>query len=188
MKRIIAITGGIGSGKSVVCHALRCLGYPVYDCDSRARELMNTDPEIPRRISEEISTEAINSDGTINRPKLSSIVFSNSEKLGLLNAIVHGTVRTDFINWSQSQSAQTLFVETAILYESGFNAHVNEVWEVTAPDRLRISRVKRRSGLTYDEIRQRINAQNKVRHPNHRLIVNNGTTPLLSQIFRLLEV
>lgn len=188
MKRIIAITGGIGSGKSVVCHALRCLGYPVYDCDSRARKLMDDDPDIRRRIAAEISVETISADGNIERAKLSAIVFSDSEKLKQLNAIVHGAVRNDFTAWSHSQSDETQFVETAILYESGFDALVNEVWEVTAPDQLRVSRVMRRSGLTEDEIKRRIDAQSKTCRPEHHIIVNDDFTPILPRIFRLLEV
>ncbi len=116
MKRIIAITGGIGSGKSVVSHTLRCLGYPVYDCDSEARILMDNDSDIRQRISAEISAEAINADGTINRQKLSAIIFSDTGKLRQLNSIVHGAVRNLFVQWSLSSNEQTLFVETAILY------------------------------------------------------------------------
>lgn len=188
MKRKIAITGGIGSGKSVVCHALRCLSYPVYDCDSRARELMDNSSYIRGRISSEISAEAINADGSINRPKLSAVVFSDAQKLQQLNALVHGAVRADFATWCASQTSQTIFVETAILYESGFDALVNEVWEITAPDRLRICRVERRSGLTAEEIQRRIDSQCSVCHNEHRIIVNDDTTPLLPQIFTLLKV
>lgn len=187
MKRRIAITGGIGSGKSVVCHALRCLGYPVYDCDSRARELMENSCHIRGRISTEISADAINADGSINRPKLSAAVFSDSQKLQQLNDLVHGAIRVDFATWCASQASQTLFVETAILYESGFDTLVNEVWEVTAPEPLRISRVRCRSGLSDDEIRQRMDSQNPEYHPNHNIIINDDTTPLLPQVFRLLK-
>lgn len=187
MKRKIAITGGIGSGKSVVCHALRNLGYPVYDCDSRARLLMDSSTEIRRQIATEISAEALDADGKINRPRLSSIVFADPDKLRRLNAIVHGAVRADFTAWADSEKADMIFVETAILYESGFDSITDDIWEVTAPDAIKIARVQRRSKLSVDEIKQRMAAQSSKIMPHHKVIINDDITPLLPQIFKLLQ-
>lgn len=187
MKRKIAITGGIGSGKSVVCHALRNLGYPVYDCDCRARRIMESSPEIRRQVASEISEEALDADGKINRPRLSSIVFTNPDKLRRLNAIVHGAVRADFTAWADSEKADMIFVETAILYESGFDSITDDIWEVSAPVALRVSRVQRRSQLSVDEIMQRMDAQCSKVRPHHKVIINDNMTPLLPQIFKLLQ-
>lgn len=187
MKRITAITGGIGAGKSVVCHVVSAMGYPVYDCDSRARMLMDADCDMKRRISAEITPEAIDSDGKVNRACLAHCVFSNQSKLRRLNDIVHGAVRGDFARWADSQSSDRVFVETAILYESGFDSLVGEVWEVTAPLEERISRVQRRSGFSREEVESRIAAQTgEEAHPSHLLIENDGVTPLLPQIMKLL--
>lgn len=187
MRHIIAITGGIGAGKSVVSHMLRTLGYSVYDCDSEARTLMDEDPEIRRRIAAEVTADAINCDGTINRQRLSACVFADKKKLQALNSIVHGSVRHHFSQWAEAQKARLIFVETAILYESEFDRLVDEVWEVTAPADIRIERVMRRSGLTRSEVRQRIEAQSNAPGASHIMILNDGQHPLIPQIMQLLD-
>lgn len=184
---IIAITGGIGAGKSVVSRILSALGYPVYDCDSEAKLLMDSDLQIHKAIKKHISPKAINCDDTINRRHLSEIVFTNPDKLKILNSLVHKSVRNHFINWAKRQSAQLLFVETAILYESRFDELVDEVWEVTAPDELRIQRVIKRNGLSRGEVEKRISAQNSEVKPHHQLIVNDGVTPLIPQVLQMLK-
>lgn len=185
MKRIVAITGGIGSGKSVICHILRALGYSVYDCDSQAKLLMDSDTAMQQRIASDVCAEAITPEG-INRKALSECVFSNPVKLRTLNEIVHGAVRTHFKSWATSTAAPTLFVETAILYESGFDALVNEIWEVTAPTHIRVARVVRRNALPADDVAKRIAAQSCATHPGHHIIINDDATPVLPQILSLL--
>lgn len=186
MKRIVAVTGGIGSGKSVVCRILKSMGYPVYDCDTEAKLLMDSDAEMQQRIAAEITPEAIAKDGRIDRKAIARCVFSNPGKLRKLNEIVHGAVRNHFSAWADKHAAPTLFVETAILYESGFDTLVSEVWEVTAPTEVRIARVQQRNGLDRKEIERRIASQNCEQHPTHHIIVNDGTAALLPQIFSLL--
>lgn len=185
MKRIVAVTGGIGSGKSVVCHVLSAMGHPVYDCDTEAKRLMDSDRAMQQRIGAEVCPEAITADG-INRKVLAECVFIDAGKLQKLNEIVHGAVRAHFSAWAEGQTTATLFVETAILYESGFDSLVGEVWEVTAPMETRIERVARRNGLSRNEIEHRMASQNCQMHANHKIIINDGDTPLLPQIFTLL--
>ena len=129
MKTLTAITGGIGSGKSVVSRVLRILGYPVYDCDSAAKSLMDADEEIKRRLIDEIDSLAV-VDGVIDRRRIAEVVFADAEKLAALNAIVHAAVREDIASWVFSQDSDRLFVETAILYESGLNRMVDAEWRV----------------------------------------------------------
>lgn len=186
MKRIVAITGGIGAGKSVVSRALRSMGYPVYDCDSEAKALMDSDAEMRREIGRRISPEALNADGTLNRRKLAEAVFGDSGKLTALNSIVHGAVRAHFLQWVERRTAPTVFVETAILYESGFDSLVGEVWEVTAPKEVRIARVCSRNGLERDAVEKRIASQSSESRPHHKLIVNDGNRPVITQILQLL--
>lgn len=187
---LIAVTGGIGSGKSVVCRVLMALGYPVYDCDSRAKALMDADPEIKRRIGAEICSDAIDANGCIDRKALSAIVFNYADKLSALNSIVHSAVRADLRAWTKSQQTGNLcFVETAILYQSGLDHEVEAVWEVTAPVDLRIARVQNRSGLTAEQVRARIASQSFIPsapHPFTYPIVNDGRSSLLRQIDTLL--
>lgn len=171
----------------MVCHIIRALGYPVYDCDCEARSLIDSDAAMRRRIADEITPDALNADGTLNRAAVAATVFSDSDKLNRLNAIVHGGVRTHFLNWSNSRKDRLLFVETAILYSSGFDGLVTEVWEVEAPRRLRIDRVMTRSGLDRKEIEQRMDAQKSESRNCHRIIINDGERPLIHQIMLLLD-
>lgn len=187
MKRTVAITGGIGAGKSVVCHAVGSLGFPVYDCDSHARAIMEADSDIKKRIADEITPQALNDDNSLNRQAIAACVFSDPLKLKQLNAIVHAAVREHFTAWAGAQKSPLVFVETAILYESGFDRLVNEIWEVTAPTEIRIGQVMRRNGLSREEIERRIASQAPTGNRAHRIIVNDGRTPLIPQILQLLD-
>jgi dephospho-CoA kinase len=202
--RITAITGGIGTGKSVVSEILRTMGYPVYDCDSRAKHLMDSDENIKNEIAAQICRDAIDSEGHIDRRRLSEVVFADAEMLRRLNAIVHGAVRNDFIAWTEATDADMVWVETAILYESGFDRLVNAIWEVTAPEHLRIRRVMRRNALTADQVRARIRAQHRPTEQSQSnshhteqsnvnadykrvsIIVNDEVQPMLPQILSLI--
>lgn len=202
---IILITGGIGSGKSVVSRVLRCMGYEVYDCDSRAKDLMDGSPEIHRRLRHVISPETVNPDGSINRAELSRIVFADPAKLAALNAIVHGAVREDIRLKAEGLRHKAedpitpcalrltpitpiLFVETAIPVSGGMAGMADAVWEVSAPEQLRISRVQQRSGLSPDQIRARIAAQHSEQVPGAHVIVNDNRQALLPQILKQLTL
>lgn len=188
-RRIVAVSGGIGSGKSVVCRILATMGFDVYDCDSRARILMDNSCEIKRSIADRISGTVIVGD-VIDRRLLGSIVFSDPEKLDALNRIVHGEVIRDVKRWIGTRTVA--FVETAILYQSGLDRIVDQVWTVEAPVHERIRRVcKRSGGLSIDEVVARIKAQEsfvpQALHPCVRCITNDGVEPLLPQLLHLLN-
>lgn len=186
-RQVIAITGGIGSGKSVVCRVVSAMGYPVYDCDSRAKQLMDNSPEIKAEIASAISPDAITPEGEIDRQALSHIVFSDPDKLKTLNGITHRHILADITRWCDRQTSDKVFIETAILYQSGLDRMVDSVWEVTAPTDTRVERVARRNGLTHDHIRSRIEAQNfepEAVHPRVTTITNDDIIPLLPQIER----
>lgn len=190
--RTIAVTGGIGSGKSVVCRILSAMGYEVYDCDSEAKAIMDTDAGMKRRIAREIAAGAVGEDGRLDRKAIADVVFADARKLEALNSIVHGAVRDDIsrrARGAECRGAQLFFVETAILYESGLDRMVDEVWEVTAPEEIRIRRAMRRDGSDYDRIKARVEAQEaapKGSHPRVFRIVNDGVEPVVPQISKLL--
>lgn len=186
--RIVAITGGIGSGKSTVSRVLRTLGYAVYDCDSQARQLMDGSLQIKRKLREAFGTDVVRADGTINRPALAKVVFADAGALATLNAIVHPRVRGHFVAWAASHptTGKTLFVETAILEESGLGHIVHEVWRVYAPEALRVDRVVRRSGMTPAEVRARMASQSHYSQPLPDDLINDGHTAILPQIMRRL--
>ena len=187
--RRIGITGGIGSGKSVVSRLLRIMGYSVYDTDSEAKRLMESSLEVAQKLSECFGRD-IYHNGRLNRGLLSSRVFGKSDKIVLLNSIVHPVVRFDFYRWSESLNEEICLVESPILYESRFDELVDEVWTVTAPEELRIGRVRQRSGLTEEEIKKRMAAQlseeEKQRRAAH-IIWNDGNVSVIHRVLSLLK-
>ncbi len=190
--KVIAISGGIGSGKSVVAKILRLLGYDVYDCDREAKRLMDESTEIKESLRKLISENVINNDFTINRKLLAEIVFSSPEKLNVLNTIVHGAVKKDIEQWNEykATNGKPVFVETAILYQSGIDKMVDYVVEVTAPVEIRVERVMHRNGFKREDVVRRIESQTIEEfspHPNTLYIDNSGDQPLLPQISALLS-
>lgn len=183
--RIIAITGGIGSGKSVVSTILRKLGYSVYDCDSRAKRLMAKSDEIKSELREAFGADVVCSDGSINSRQLAQRVFGDKAALQRLNGIVHPRVKADILQWAESGD-NVVFIETAILHESGLDAIIDEEWNVTAPIEVRVKRVMLRNGLTRDEVLARIGSQSC--YTTDAPIVNDGIAPVLPQIMRRLHL
>lgn len=189
--RIIAITGGIGSGKSIICNILHSLGHKIYDCDSNAKRLMDNNHTIKELISNNISPKAIDCNGNINRIILSEIVFNNSLKLKTLNSIVHDAIKTDIQEWIKINKDQNiLIIETAILYQSGLDKIVNEVWEVYTHLETRISRVMFRNNMTREHVISRINSQKYSpvqKHHNTKTIINDDNKAIIPQIISLLN-
>ncbi len=191
----MAVTGGIGSGKSVVCRILRESGFDVYDCDARARIIMDTSPQIKDALCSHISPLAVDADGNIDRKHIAGIVFSDKTKLQALNSIVHQCVRDDLEQWVCGRQDKPVFVETAILYESGLDRLVDEIWNVTCPDmQIRVDRVRLRDAATAEQVMERIAAQqaeeqalaSECRIPVYEL-VNDGACSLLLQVDSLLQ-
>ena len=186
---VIAISGGIGSGKSIVSRILTVMGYPVYDCDSEAKRIMNNSPSIKSFIKRNISDEAILADQSIDRTHLADVVFKNQVKLEMLNSVVHDEVKTDVAQWVKSKPVS--FVETAILYQSGLDKLVNQVWEIVAPDEIRINRVMKRNRFSAEQVKDRIKSQDifviPETHPETLLINNDGLEPVLPVILSLLK-
>ncbi|MBD5253940.1 MAG: dephospho-CoA kinase [Bacteroides sp.] len=185
----IAISGGIGSGKSVVSRMLSVMGYDVYDCDVNARKLMDADSAIKAEIASDISPEVI-IDGNIDRKRLAQIVFNDPLMLTRLNDIVHSAVRHHLTTYRTAHRG-ILFFESAILAESGFHTLADRVWEVIAPLDLRIERVMRRNNLSREEVEARIASQSadsiSTLHPAVDTIVNDDVMPLLTQVSNLLS-
>lgn len=189
--RLIAITGGIGAGKSVVSRILRCMGYNVIDSDSLARELMDNDNSIKEALNSRIAPDVV-VNGIINRQRLASIVFSDTDKLATLNAIVHASVRDTLAKIVQNSSDTVLFVETAILYQSHLNRQVDAEWRVDAPEEIRITRVMQRNAISAEQVKARIEAQrftpdNSEPIPPITTIINDNSTPILPQILKALS-
>lgn len=157
MKKI-AICGGIGSGKSTVCQMFAERGVAIYDSDSRAKALMNESEPLRKALMAEFGTGCYEG-GVLNRPYLAQRVFASPEQLAKLNAIVHPAVKEDFLRWAEEQSGDYVILESAILYESGFDSLVDKVVAVLAPLPLRIERAMQRDGASREQIEARIKAQ-----------------------------
>lgn len=190
--RLIAITGSIGSGKSVVSRMVEVMGYHVYDCDSRAKALMVQDKEVKQQLVEAFGQETYLADGSINRTYLSNVAFADDASRAKLNGIVHPATALDIKRWAEEQGnhgAHVAFVETALLRTGGLDRLVDEVWHVTAPAEVRIQRVIARSGLTAAQVQSRMASQ--VAEENvedgEKVLINDGDTPLLAQVMRLLN-
>lgn len=191
MPRLIAITGGIGTGKSIVSQILRINSYIVYDCDSEAKKLMDRDISIHSQLNEHIHPNAVKN-GIIDRKLIAGIVFSDPDKLQQINKIVHLAVINDILAKAKTHIPHDiLFIETAILYQSNIDLIVNEVWNITAPMGTRIKRVMKRNSCTPDEVQARIKAQNSFKatrqHPVTRNIINDDCNPILPQLLELLK-
>lgn len=187
--KLIAITGGIGAGKSIVSRCLCAMGFDVYDSDSRAKQLMDSSEVIKEELAVRISESVIRSDGSIDRKELAGIVFADPLKLEILNSIVHSYVREDVGKFRICSPKKFAFVETAILYQSRLDLMVDQVWDVVAPEELRVERVMKRSNMTAEEVRARIKSQEFIPETPHSSvfeIINDEVLPLLPRIEELL--
>lgn len=138
----VGVTGGIGAGKSVVCKIFAALGAPVYDADKRAKWLQVHQPELKERIKYTFGEEAYTQSGELNRSFLAQTVFSDSEKLKQINALVHPAVARDFADWMEKhKEAAYIIKEAALMIESGTYQSLDFLINVSAPGELRIKRV-----------------------------------------------
>ncbi len=191
MKLTIGITGGIGSGKSVVARICRGKGIPVYDCDLEAKKLMDGSERIKRMLTSDIDKSCVSASGEIDRARLGEIVFQDSDKLMKLNEIVHREVREHFNLWRDEQKERLVFVETAIPSSSRFEDLMDQIWLIEAPHIERVRRVMQRSSITMADVEKRIKAQDhefeNLSADKLRRIDNGGAESLLLQIEKLLN-
>ena len=152
----VGVTGGIGSGKSTACEIFAEMGVAVYDCDREAKRLMTESVTVRDQIIETFGKEAY-AEGELNRAYLAEKVFGSEEQLARLNAIVHPAVREDFRAWC-AQHGQEAYVlmESAILFDAGFESEVDVTLAVVAPRELRTMRVCNRNGLTPEQVEERM--------------------------------
>jgi dephospho-CoA kinase len=159
----IGLTGGIGSGKSLVAAIFRSLGVHVMAADEIARNLTNSDPIIKKRIRREFGVEVFKGDGSLDRKAMADIVFSNKKKREKLNAIVHPAVlkRIEEETRKLEGNGDTPFVihEAALIYEAGVNKNLDYVIVVDADEDERIRRVMDRDGISRADVQRRIEAQ-----------------------------
>lgn len=154
----IGLTGGIGSGKSVVARIFEVLGIPVYYADKAARRLMQEDPQLKQAIIENFGAESFIED-KLNRSFISSIVFNDPGKLQLLNSLVHPATMRDSEAWTKNQSTPYAIHEAALIFEASVNKRLDYVIGVSAPREIRIKRVMERDGISSEDVEKRMKRQ-----------------------------
>lgn len=176
----LGVTGGIGSGKTSVCRVFSMLGIPVFSADEEAKWIMENDDNLILRLNT-LAGKNLYKDGVLDRAMLASIVFNDNKLLSKVNSLVHPAVFEKFLIWSGKQSSPYVIIEAAILIESGGASKVDKVVVVTAPLEERISRVVLRSGLTRDQILERINnqADEKELVKSADYVINNSEVDLI---------
>lgn len=179
----VGLTGGIGSGKTIVAKVFECLGLPVYYADASAKRLMNEEP-LKSKISESFGADAyIN--GVLNRGWLAQKVFSDKEQLELLNSMVHPVTIADAERWFSEQHAPYAIKEAALIFEAGSEKKLDHVIGVYAPDETRIKRTMERDGISREHVLARMSKQFPQEKNMERcdfVIMNDDIQAILPQV------
>lgn len=164
----IGITGGIGSGKSFICNMLRQRGFPVYNCDEEAKRLMVKSKVIIEGLRRLIGMDAYEerhvpggeeSEFILNKTRIAAYLFANKDNAAKVNAIVHPAVKEDFRLWCEQQDSKFVFMECAILFESGFEDAVDKTVLVYSDKDKRLQRAMKRDNATKEQIESRMKQQ-----------------------------
>lgn len=183
----IAITGGIGSGKSYVCRILEKQGIRVYDCDAEAKRLMRTDAELQAGLKKLVGKEVYSADGILQKPVLAQFILSSEANKQAVNDVVHPAVARDF------EQSNCEWMESAILFDSGFNrrTHFDKVVCVSAPVAVRLQRIMQRDHISQEKAQQWIDAvmlQEELIARSDYEIVNDGVREVEAQVVHLLNL
>jgi dephospho-CoA kinase len=186
----IGITGGIGSGKTMITRIFSLLGVPVYNADERAKYILHHDEEVCRQVREHFGEQSYIG-GKLNTSFLSAEVFNNEAKLQMLNSFVHPRVGIDFEQWLHEQSSAYILKEAALLYEAGSYKNLDKIIAVFSPEELRIKRVLARDPQRTESavraiIQKQMPDEEKVKMADH-VIYNDNKQLLIPQVISLHE-
>ena len=174
----VIVTGGIGSGKSAVCALLRKRGIPVYDSDSRVKELYASRRSLVPRLEKALGSPLRQADGTLDKARLAALIFSDEAARETLESIVYPILLKDFQRWRSRQKAPFVVLESAIILSKPvFDGLASAVVLVTAPEELRLARVKARDGLPEAAVRARMAAQPEIPASAATFIIENDGSP-----------
>jgi len=187
--KVIGLTGGIGSGKSIVSLLLTIMGIPVYIADTESKRLTESSPVIREKLTKKFGAD-LYAEGKLNKALLASLIFGNEANRNYANSVIHPVVRNDFKEWKVRQAPSPLAViETAILFETGLVHSVDVSVTVAAPEDLRIRRVELREGWSRDSILSRIRSQfpeeEKIRCSDY-VIYNDNKQALIPQVEKMI--
>ena len=185
----VGLTGGIGSGKSTVAQIFEVLGIPVYYADVEARRLMNDNKEIRSAIINTFGKASYTNE-TLDRKYIASIVFSDPEKLELLNAIVHPATKKDGESWMNRQTTPYAIHEAALIFEAKVDERLDYVIGISSPQELRIKRAMQRDRVTHEEILKRMDKQIDEETKMNQcdfVLINDEEQMLIPQVLKLHE-
>ena len=184
---IIGLTGGIGSGKTFVANEFNKLGIPVYNSDTRAKELMETQEEIKKELTAKLGSPVLEH-GKLNRKFIADAIFTDKELLNWMNGLIHPLVQKDFESWLKQQHAPFVIKEAAILIESGAYKQCSKIIVVTASEKLRIERVVVRDNMAPEKVSERIKNQisdvERLKYADFT-INNDGTKLVKSEVLHI---
>jgi len=185
----VGLTGGIGSGKSLIAKIIRSFGFPVYDSDFEAKNLMENNFSVKKQLIETFGNNVFINE-KLNKNFLSEKVFSDKNSLEKINKIVHSAVLEHFVDWAKEQKSGIVFMESAIIFENSLENHFDKIISVISPQDIKIQRVIQRSNMQRDKIEKIISSQ----LPNEILIqksdfviINNEKEALLPQIVEIIQ-
>lgn len=178
----VIVTGGIGSGKSAVCTLLRKRGIPVYDCDSRVKELYKSRRSLVPRLEKALGCPLRQADGSLDKARLAALIFSDEAAREAVESIVFPVLLKDFQRWRSRQKAPFVVLESAIILSKPvFDGLADAVVLVDAPEEIRIRRVMERDGLSRDAVRRRLEAQELPLEKVNVTLSNCGSVEALSE-------
>lgn len=184
----IAVTGGIGSGKSIVCKVFEMLGIPVFYADSEAKMLMDGNDELRSQIILLFGEDIYQQNGAIHRKKLASIIFNDKIALLKLNELVHPAVFNEFLSWSKTKDTKYVIQEAAVIFENGHAHRFDKIITVTAPIELKIDRCMKRDNINRELVIERMKNQmpdeEKAKRSDY-VIVNDDAQLVLPQILKI---
>jgi dephospho-CoA kinase len=184
----IGITGGIGSGKSIICEVFKKLGVPIYNADVRAKTLTNEDKLIRKKLISKFGS-SLYKNNELDRSMLADIIFKDNTALAFVNSVIHPAVELDFINWSNQYEYKAYIInEAALHFESGVYKKMDKMITVYAPVDLRIKRVMMRNTITQEQVINRINNQLPDKEKMKRsdfVIYNDEQQGVLEQVINL---
>jgi len=194
--KTIGITGGIGSGKSTVTDFLREKGYPVIDADAAAREIVKPGSPVLMELADEFGEVILMPDGSLNRKELAAQAFSCKKKKIALDRITHGAILSSIKNELQRIKAQgdasLIFVDAALMVETGLYQFMDEIWLIKADEKIRINRVMTRDRVEQSHVLERMKFQlsdEKKSEYASRVIDNSKTkSELYQELERILEL
>lgn len=186
--KVVGITGGIGSGKSIICSVIEKIGFPVFYSDKEAKEILVSDKDVINKLTSLIGVE-LYKDGVFHKEVLANKIFNDPSIKDKVNHIIHPKVREKFSQWVNLQKSSIVFNEAAILFETGMYKNYDATVIVTAPKPIRINRAVKRDHTTKEAVENRIKNQwtdeDKIKLANF-IIVNDDLTLVIPQLEKVL--